>query len=154
MSEAHTRVRLVNFDLKGDLDMNEAFKTHGAFSWSELLVDDVESAIGFYKDVIGWEIEAMDMPEGKYYVVKAGGEPVGGIMKKPEGAGQMPDCWGTYITVKDVDETVRKAEAAGGKAIYPPMDVPEVGRMCAITDKSGAMVSVITYVETMCEETA
>ena len=47
--------------------------------------------------------------------------------------------------VDDVDETLAKAEAAGGKALYPPMDVPGVGRMCALTDKGGAVVSIITY---------
>lgn len=125
--------------------MNDVFKQHGAFSWSELIVDDVDSALAFYRDVIGWEIEEMQMPETKYYVLKAGGEPVGGIMGKPQGAEQFPDHWGTYITVQDVDETLAKAEAAGGKAVYPPMDVPGVGRMCAIVDRSGAMVSIITY---------
>ncbi len=128
--------------------MNDAFKKHGAFSWSELLVDDVDSAISFYTAVIGWEIEEMEMPEGKYYVLKSGGEPVGGIMKKPVGSEKTPDSWGTYITVNDVDATLKKAEEAGGKAVYPPMDVPGVGRMCAITDRSGAMVSIITYEET------
>ena len=132
--------------------MNKAFKQHGAFSWSELLVDDVESAIGFYKEVIGWEIEEMEMEQGKYYVLKAGGEPVGGIMRKPEGAEMMPDSWGSYITVNDVDATLKKVEESGGKAIYPPMDVPGVGRMCAITDRSGAMVSIITYEETECND--
>ena len=128
--------------------MNDAFKQHGAFSWSELLVDDVESAIGFYTKVIGWEVEEMEMAQGKYYVLKAGGEPVGGIMKKPEGSEMMPDSWGTYITVNDVDATLKKVEESGGKAVYPPMDVPGVGRMCAITDRSGAMISIITYEET------
>ncbi|MES9832769.1 MAG: VOC family protein [Candidatus Thiodiazotropha sp. DIVDIV] len=131
--------------------MNNAFKQHGAFSWSELLVDDVDLAIGFYSDVIGWEIEEMEMPQGKYYVVKSEGEPVGGIMKKPAGAEEMPNFWGTYITVSDVDATLKKAEKAGGKAVYPPMDVPGVGRMCAIIDNSGAAVSTITYEETECE---
>ena len=127
--------------------MNDTFKQHGAFSWSELLVDDVESALNFYTDVIGWEIEEMQMEQGTYYVLKSGGEPVGGIMKKPEGSQEMPDFWGTYITVDNVDATLKKVEAAGGKAIYPPMDVPGVGRMCAIADRSGAMVSIITYEE-------
>ena len=127
--------------------MNDACKQHGAFSWSELLVDDVDSAIGFYTDVIGWEVEEMEMPQGMYYVLKSAGEPVGGIMKKPEGIDKMPDYWGVYITVDDVDETLVKAEAAGGKAVYPPMDVPGVGRMCALTDSSGAMISIITYEE-------
>ena len=76
------------------------------------------------------------------------------IMKKPEGAEQMPDNWGTYITVDDVDETLAKVEVAGGKAIYPPMDVPGVGRMCAITDRSGAMISIITYEDKECDETS
>jgi len=125
--------------------MNDAFKQHGAFSWSELIVDDVDSAIGFYTEVIGWEIEEMEMPQTKYYVLKSDCVPVGGIMGKPEGSEQLPDHWGTYITVNDVDETLAKAEAAGGKAVYPPMDVPGVGRMCAIADKSGAVVSIITY---------
>ena len=125
--------------------MNDSFKQHGAFSWSELMVDDVDSAIEFYSEVIGWEVEEMQMPQCKYYVLKSSGDPVGGIMGKPEGGEQMPDHWGTYITVNDVDETLSKAEAAGGKAVYPPMDVPGVGRMCAIADKGGAIVSIITY---------
>jgi len=132
--------------------MNDAFKQHGTFSWSELLVNDVESAISFYTNVIGWEIEEMEMPEGKYYVLKSAGEPVGGIMQIPKGADDMPDFWGTYITVDDVDATLKKAEQAGGKAVYPPMDVPGVGRMCAITDKNGAMFSVITYDEVECDK--
>ncbi|CAH1209340.1 Glyoxalase family protein [Candidatus Nitrotoga sp. BS] len=125
--------------------MNETLKQHGAFSWSELSVDNVESAISFYTEVIGWEIETMEMPQGKYHVLKANGVPVGGIMAKPKGCEQTPDHWGTYITVDNVDKTLAKAEAAGGKAVYPPMDLPGVGRMCAISDKGGAVVSIITY---------
>ena len=132
--------------------MNDTFKRHGAFSWSELLVDDVESAISFYTNVIGWEIEEMAMPQGTYYIVKTDGEPVGGIMKKPEGIEKVPDYWGTYITVNDIDETLLKVEASGGKAVYPPMDVPGVGRMCAIADRSGAVVSIITYEDKECSE--
>lgn len=126
--------------------MSDAYKTHGAFSWSELMTDNVDAAKAYYQEVIGWEIEAMQMEHMTYHVVKAGGEPVGGIMAKPPGAEQIPNHWGTYITVDDVDATLAKAEAAGGKAIYPPMDVPKVGRMCAIMDPTGAVVSVITYI--------
>lgn len=49
--------------------MNDVFKQHGAFSWSELIVDDAVCALAFYRDVIGWEIEAMQMPEMKYDVL-------------------------------------------------------------------------------------
>ncbi len=125
--------------------MNESCKQHGAFSWSELLTDDIQAAKNFYQQVIGWEVDEMQMEHMTYYVVKAAGNPVGGMMAKQAEAQQMPNQWGTYITVDDVDKTLAKAEAAGGTAVYPPMNVPGVGRMCAFTDPTGAMISVITY---------
>jgi len=125
--------------------MSELYKQHGAFSWSELMTDDVNAAKAYYKTVIGWDIEEMHMGEMTYNVLKAGGNPVGGIMGKPPGAEQVPNHWGTYITVDNVDETLAKAEAAGGSAMFPPMDVPGVGRMCAVMDTTGAVVSIITY---------
>ena len=85
------------------------------------------------------------MPQGKYYVLKSDGDPVGGIMAKPKDYEPIPDHWGIYITVDDVDKTLAKAEAACGKSVYPPMDVAGVGRMCAISDRSGAVISIITY---------
>jgi len=124
--------------------MNQNFQQHGAFSWSELLTSDIDAALDFYQQVIGWEVEEMEMPQGTYYVLKAAGEPVGGMMKKPD-ENDMPDFWGCYITVDNVDETLAKAEAAGGKALYPPMDVPDVGRMCGFRDCNGAIISIITY---------
>lgn len=109
------------------------------------MTDDVEAAKTYYQTVIGWEIETKDMRPMIYHVLMAGGQPVGGIMAKPPGAEQMPNHWGSNITVDDVDATLAKAEAAGGKALYPPMDVEGVGRMCAIINSTGAMISVITY---------
>lgn len=125
--------------------MNDTYQQHGAFSWSELMTDDVEAAKNYYQAVIGWEIETKHMEEMVYHVVKADGVPVGGIMGKPPGSEQIPNHWATYITVSDVDETLAKAEAAGGKALFPPMDVAGVGRLCAVMDITGAVVSIITY---------
>ncbi|KLV10582.1 VOC family protein [Photobacterium ganghwense] len=131
--------------------MSNAFEQHGAFSWSELLTDEPEKAVEFYTKVIGWEAEAMSMPEGTYYVLKANGQPVGGIMGKPDGYQDIPNHWGTYITVADVDETLASITAAGGSAVYEPMEVPGVGRMCAVRDPQGAVVSIITYEARDCE---
>lgn len=128
--------------------MDEAFRKQGIFSWSELMTDDVEAATAYYEKVIGWEVEHVDMGDMIYRVLKVDGNPVGGIMPKPPESTGVPNHWGTYITVDDVDATLALAEANGGKAIYPPMDVPDVGRMCAIMDNTGAVVSVITYAET------
>jgi predicted enzyme related to lactoylglutathione lyase len=57
----------------------------------------------------------------------------------------MPPMWGTYVTVDNVDSTLEKCTALGGKVIVPPMDVPNVGRMAVIQDPQGAVLNVMTY---------
>ncbi|EAS40853.1 VOC family protein [Photobacterium profundum] len=125
--------------------MNNQFKQHGAFSWAELMVDEPEKALAFYKDVIGWDVEEMPMSTGTYYVFKADGQPVGGLMAKPQEASHVPNHWGVYVTVDDVDATLSQVEIAGGKAVFAPMDVPGVGRLCSFMDNCGSVLSIISY---------
>jgi hypothetical protein len=40
--------------------MNDPFKTHGAFSWCELMTPDPEAAKRFYGTLFGWTLEDMD----------------------------------------------------------------------------------------------
>ncbi len=123
----------------------DVFKTHGAFSWSELMTSDPTAAAAFYGPLFGWRIEAMDMGGGPYHVLKVGDSAVGGIMKTPAEAGPMPPAWGCYVTVADVAATAAQATALGGKVVVPAMDVPGVGRMAVIADPQGAMLSVMQY---------
>lgn len=123
----------------------DVFKTHGAFSWSELTTGDPAAAAAFYGPLFGWRVEAMDMGGGPYHVLKVGETAVGGIMKAPPGAGPMPPAWGCYVTVDDVEATVARAAALGGKVVVPPMDVPGVGRMAVIADPQGATLNVMRY---------
>jgi len=123
----------------------EAMKTHGAFSWSELMTGDPAKAAEFYGSLFGWTISATDMPEGKYFVAKVGEIPVAGMMACPDPANKMPPNWSCYVTVDDVDATIARCKALGGTVLMPPMDVPTVGRMACIRDAQGASINVITY---------
>ena len=77
----------------------DAFTTHGAFSWSELMTNDAKAATEFYGTLFGWTIEPMPMAEGNYHVVKVGGEAVGGIRAIPPTAGPLPPAWARYVAV-------------------------------------------------------
>ena len=123
----------------------DAYQTHGAFSWSELLTTDPARAAEFYGKLFGWTFETMDMGTGPYRVIKAGDTSIGGIMAVPPDAPGMPPAWGSYVTVKDVDATVRDCVALGGKVMVPAMDIPTVGRMAVVQDPQGACINVITY---------
>jgi len=123
----------------------DVYRTHGAFSWSELATSDPEAAAAFYGPLLGWRIEAADMGGGSYHLAKVGDTSVAGIMKTPAEAGPMPPSWGCYVTVNDVDATVAQATALGGRVLVPVMEVPGVGRMAVIADPQGAALSVMQY---------
>ena len=123
----------------------DAYTTHGAFSWSELMTNDLKGATEFYGTLFGWTFDAMPMPEGTYQVIKAGDTSVGGIMAMPPGSAGMPPMWGCYVTVTDVDATARRCTELGGKVIVGPQDIPGVGRFAVILDRQGAALNIITY---------
>jgi uncharacterized protein len=73
-----------------------------------------------------------------YAMIKAGDRLHGGFMAAQGGA---PSHWLGHVLVEDVDETVLRAERAGGKVLTGPVDDPDVGRFALIADPQGAAVS-------------
>jgi uncharacterized protein len=126
-------------------DPMDVYKTHGAFSWSELSTTDPAAAVKFYSQLFGWATQDMDMGSGTYHVAKLGDTSVAGIMGMPPGSPPMPPNWGCYVTVSNVEEVLAKCSALGGKTLMPPMDVPGVGRMAVLQDPQGAILSVMAY---------
>jgi len=125
--------------------MATAFETHGAFSWTELITNDVPAARKFYGALLGWKFKEMEGSTMAYGVISAGEQDIGGIMATPPEAKGMPPAWGTYVTVKNVDEVAGKVAGLGGKLIVPPTDIPKVGRFAVVQDPQGATLSLITY---------
>lgn len=124
----------------------DVYKTHGAFSWAELMTPDPKAAIAFYGALFGWTSEDMDMGSGPYHVLKVGDTQVAGVMGMPPDApAGMPPMWGCYVTVDDVDATAKRCAELGGQVLMPPMDIPTVGRMAVLKDPLGAVISAITY---------
>jgi predicted enzyme related to lactoylglutathione lyase len=118
---------------------------HGAPSWFESIAADAGRAAAFYSQLFGWAAEAMPMGEFTYTTFKLGDAYVAGLMPILPHMGQIPSHWGTYFTVRDVDQTARDAAALGATICVPPQDVPNVGRFCGITSPQGVMFFVITY---------
>jgi uncharacterized protein len=127
--------------------MHEMFTKPGAISWTELSTTDVEAAKKFYGALFGWTFQEFPMPDTVYHVVKTGEREIGGIMKTPKEAAGMPPFWMTYVTVENVDQTVKNAKETGGKALLEPMDIPQVGRLAVLQDPQGAVFAVISYLK-------
>lgn len=121
--------------------MSDAMQTHGSFSWMELHSGDADKAQAFYKSLLGWGTEDMDMPGMTYSVITNEGDKIGGF---PSMAADTPR-WLPYVTVDDVDACVGKARSLGADIASEPMTLPGVGRMATIVDPVGGVIAMITY---------
>ena len=117
---------------------------HGSFVWNELVTPDVAQATRFYEETLGWQIERIDGSFGSYWMARAGGTPVAGILDaKVSPIGGAPR-WFTYLEVDDIDRRVADAAARGGKVLRAPFDAPGVGRIALIADATGAEMGWMT----------
>ena len=131
--------------------MDKVFKQHGAFSWAELMTTEPAAAMSFYGKLFGWAYKPFEADWCTYQVVQVEGEEKAGIMPMPPNCENMPPCWGSYVTVDNVDATAQLAVELGGKVLVGPQDIPKVGRFCVIQDPQGAIISAITYAA-QCQE--
>ena len=123
----------------------ETMKQHGLFSWNELMTTDMDAAKIFYCEALGWNFEDCSGGDMPYTIAKTGDKEVAGFMSMPLDVQNMAPCWGSYITVDDVDERTKRVTALGGKICVAPKDIPDVGRFAVISDPQGAMLALITY---------
>jgi uncharacterized protein len=112
----------------------------GRFVWHEQVSSAPEQARDFYTALFGWGTEPFKAGEVDYLQIASGGHTHGGFARAMDGA--PPPHWLGHVQVENVDETVEKAKAAGGKLAAGPFDMEDVGRMAIIGDPQGAYVSV------------
>jgi predicted enzyme related to lactoylglutathione lyase len=120
---------------------NEDSRTspHGSHIWYELITPDPVGAKSFYDAVIGWDIEPQPAGEMDYRMIRAAGDNVGGVMRLNDDMAQhgAKPVWLGYVAVDDVDATVAKVKAKGGKTHLPAFDIPDVGRIAMVADPQG-----------------
>jgi hypothetical protein len=118
---------------------------HGTFVWNELATHDVEAARAFYAEALDWTFEEFPLPQGPYWVAKAGERVVGGLtgMETAAVPGDTPR-WFAFVEVDDVDARVAKAAGLGATVLQPPEDVPGVGRVAVLRDPTGAAIGWMT----------
>lgn len=137
------------FDLwqpKKQVDMLVDGTVHGAPSWFETITTDVAGATKFYSSLFGWAPHVTKLPDGRDYTdFNLDATPVAGLLAIRPDMGKVSPHWDTYFTVDDVDAALKNAQGLGGKIYMPPMDVPDIGRMCGITSPQGVTFYVITY---------
>ncbi|MEL6746337.1 MAG: VOC family protein [Pseudomonadota bacterium] len=119
------------------------------FSWNELVTADVEKAMTFYREVLGWTFEPMPMEDGTtYWVALSTDEPVAGlVLANDSPSASSSDHWFSYIEVEDVDARIEAVRSSSGQVLREPFDVPGVGRIAIVKDSVGAALGLMTSEE-------
>ena len=115
----------------------------GTRCWNELVSRNVEASRDFFVALFGWEAEKQQMGPMEYTLFSQGEQQVAGMMEVAPEMGEMPSAWIAYLVVDDCDARVARATEAGGKALMPPMDLPEIGRTTWLQDPQGAVLGIL-----------
>jgi hypothetical protein len=117
----------------------------------EIPVDDLARAKKFYSSIFGWELQDFQFAEGmtytgvrtvpvdeKTYMPKEPGAINGGMMQRSK------DVHSPIITINvdSIDEYVKKIKAAGGKAVMPKGEVPDMGFYAYVNDSEGNVIGL------------
>jgi uncharacterized protein len=113
----------------------------GTFSWVDLQTSDQEAAKAFYSDLFGWEYDEIPVGDrATYAMAKLQDDSVAAIGGL-QGEG-TPAHWNCYVTVADTDASAARAAELGATLLAEPFDVFDAGRMAALQDPQGAVLSV------------
>jgi uncharacterized protein len=113
-------------------------------SWFEIPSSDFARAVGFYKDILGVEIQEMDMFGTKMGMFPSDGENVSGAIVHGEEYKPSSDGVTVYLNGGENLQTILdKVEPNGGTVIVPKTQITEeFGCFAMFTDTEGNKVAL------------
>ena len=113
-------------------------------NWFEIPVNDLTRAKGFYSELLGKDLQDLDMPntEMSAFPMVENGEYATGALVKSEGYEPSQKGIAVYFHCDDVNEPLGKVESLGGKVLVPKMSIGENGFIAHIIDSEGNRVAL------------
>ena len=106
----------------------------------EILGRDGEALKAFYQTAFGWNVNS-DNPMN-YGLVENEGEGIGGGIGGRESDDQPGAMF--YIQVPDLQAALDAVEAAGGKTVREPMEIPDMVSLATFADPDGNVIGLVT----------
>lgn len=127
-----------------------------ALQYCHITVNDVDEALGFYRDALGLEVRN-DVASGGFRWVTLGSPDQPGVdivLSEPHAGRSQADGDAlqelltkgvlpmTIFSAGDLDATFERVRASGAEVLQEPIDQPWGPRDCAFRDPSGNMVRI------------
>src|SRR5688572_3766033 len=107
----------------------------GKIGWIDLTVADAAAVRDFYSSVVGWKSEGVEMGGYEdYCLLPAEGGAVAGVCHARGTNAGVPAQWLIYVTVADLEESLRRCRSLGGTIVREPRGLDGQGRFAIIRD--------------------
>lgn len=120
----------------------------GCIAWLDLTVADASDTRDFYRHVVGWSVQEVDMEDGDeaYYdfnMLGDDGSPAAGICHARGVNLGLPASWIIYLPVGDLGESLRRVEEEGGAIIKATKNSDGAYASAVIQDTVGACLALV-----------
>jgi predicted enzyme related to lactoylglutathione lyase len=119
----------------------------GRIGWLDLTVPDAAATRDFYRQVIGWSAQNVEMKDGgdryaDYNMLREDGSPAAGVCHARGVNVGLPPVWMIYLPVGDLAESLRRVPQEGGKVIKTMRGADGQYLYAAVQDPVGACLAL------------
>lgn len=119
----------------------------GRISWLDLTVSDASATRHFYRQVVGWSAQDVEMKDGAeryadYNMLGDDGKPAAGVCHARGVNTGLPPVWMIYLPVGDLAESLRRVGEEGGKVVKTMQGKQGKVVYAAIQDPVGALLAL------------
>jgi uncharacterized protein len=114
----------------------------GTVCWHDLTVPNADEVRDFYRAVVGWSPQPLEMGGYSDYVMTdPSGVGVAGVCHARGANADLPPVWLVYVAVEDLERSAARCAELGGSVLAGPRSAGG-GRFCVIRDPAGAVVGL------------
>ena len=117
----------------------------GKMIFAQLVTPDAAGERHFYSSLFGWTFQDVQVGPTDLSEAFVNGRRVAEIIGQPKTAGEHGQPgWLTFISTPNVDAASSAAVQHGGKLLFGPNDIPNLGRQAVLADPQGAVFALLT----------
>ena len=120
----------------------------GCISWLDLTVSDAPATRDFYRQVVDWSVQDVEMEDASeryadYNMLGDDGSPAAGVCHARGVNLGLPPIWMIYLPVGDLAESLRRVQEGGGKVIKATRGSDGHYAYAAVQDPVGACLALV-----------
>ncbi|HSR68816.1 MAG TPA: VOC family protein [Acidobacteriota bacterium] len=120
----------------------------GCISWLDMTVSDASATRDFYRQVVDWSVQDVEMEEASeryadYNMLGDDGNPAAGVCHARGVNLGLPPVWMIYLPVGDLAESLRRVREEGGEVIKATRGRDGEYAYAAVRDPVGACLALV-----------